>query len=177
MKRVLIILLAAVACMLCEAQEIEKIDKFPTGYINGTYMNKYKSIDGVLYAVGYESDSNWILVRYPAGCRNTTYTVHPNCRRVARGAFQGAAYLKLIYLPETVSYIGEDAFEGCSSLQGIEFGDGSPTAVKDLGVTENEDESDVVARYDLTGKPCSPNDKGVQIQVYSDYSAKAIVVK
>ena len=46
MKRVLIILLAAVACMLCEAQEIEKIDKFPTGYINGTYMNKYKSIDG-----------------------------------------------------------------------------------------------------------------------------------
>ena len=177
MKRILFLLFTAMACLTCMAQEIEKIDKFPTGYINGTYMNKYKSIDGVLYAVGYESVADWILVRYPAGCRNTTYTVHPNCRRIARGAFQGAAYLKVIYLPETVSYIGEDAFEGCTSLQGIEFGDGSPTAIENIDAIENEGEAEVVARYNLSGQPCSPNDKGVQIVVRSDYSAKTIFVE
>ena len=68
-------------------------------------MNKYKTIDGVLYAVGYEGTKDWILVRYPAGSRNTTYNVHPNCRRIARGAFEGAAYLREIYLPETASLV------------------------------------------------------------------------
>ena len=177
MKRVLFLLFATMACLAVKAQEIEKIDKFPTGYVNGTYMNKYKSIDGVLYAVGYESDSNWILVRYPAGSHNTTYTVHPKCRRIARGAFQGAAYLKIIYLPETVSYIGEDAFEGCTSLQGIVFGDDSATAVESIETAENESEAEVVARYNLSGQPCSPNDKGVQIVVRSDYSAKTVLVE
>ena len=90
-----------------KAQEIETTDKFASGYINGTYMNKFKSIDGVLYAVGYEGTKDWILVRYPAGSRNTIYHVHPNCRRIARGAFEGASYLQEIYLPETVSFIGE----------------------------------------------------------------------
>ncbi len=177
MKKVLFLLLAAMVCLAAEAQEIEKIDKFPTGYVNGSYMHKYKSIDGVLYAAGYENVADWILVRYPAGIRTPTYTVHPNCRRIARGAFQGAAYLKAIYLPETVSYIGEDAFEGCTSLQGIYFGEESVTSVESIEAGDDVNEPEVVARYDLSGKPCSPNDKGVQIQVHSDYSAKAVVVE
>lgn len=55
-----------------QAQEIEKVDKFPSGYINGVYMGeaKYKTIDGVLYAVGYEGTKDWILVR------NLNPTVH-----------------------------------------------------------------------------------------------------
>lgn len=55
-----------------QAQEIEKVDKFPSGYINGVYMSeaKYKTIDGVLYAVGYEGTKDWILVR------NLNPTVH-----------------------------------------------------------------------------------------------------
>ena len=121
MKKIITFLLALIMSAAIHAQEIEKIDKFTSGYINGTYMNKYKTIDGVLYAVGYEGTKDWILVRYPAGSRATTYNVHPNCRRIARGAFEGAAYLREIYLPETVSFIGEDAFAGCTSLQGIYF--------------------------------------------------------
>ena len=115
MKKLMTLLMALTMCCAINAQEIEKIDKFASGYINGTYMNKYKTIDGVLYAVGYEGTKDWILVRYPAGSRNTTYNVHPNCRRIARGAFEGAAYLREIYLPETVSFIGEDAFAGRSN--------------------------------------------------------------
>ena len=177
MKKSIILLMALTMCFAVNAQEIEKIDKFASGYINGTYMNKYKTIDGVLYAVGYEGTKDWILVRYPAGSRNTTYNVHTNCRRIARGAFEGAAYLREIYLPETVSFIGEDAFIGCTSLQGIYFGESSPSAVRGIEANEsNKDAAEEVARYNLSGHPCSPNEKGVQIIVYSDFSAQTVIV-
>ena len=170
----LFLLFALMMSAAVKAQEIEKVDKFTSGYINGTYMNKYKTIDGVLYAVGYEGTKDWILVRYPAGCRNTTYTVHQNCRRIARGAFEGAAYLREIYLPETVSFIGEDAFAGCTSLQGIYYGENTPSAVRNVN-DDNGIDADEVARYDLSGRPCSPSDKGIQIIVYSDFTAKTII--
>ena len=177
MRKVLFLLLALVMSTAINAQEIEKIDKFASGYINGTYMNKYKTIDGVLYAVGYEGTKDWILVRYPAGSRNTTYSVHPNCRRIARGAFEGAAYIREIYLPETVSFIGEDAFAGCTSLQGIYFGENMPSAVRGIEspVNSSNGEPEEVARYNLAGRPCLPNEKGIQIIVYSDFSTRTII--
>ena len=177
MKKIITFLLALTMSAAIHAQEIEKIDKFASGYINGTYMNKYKTIDGVLYAVGYEGTKDWILVRYPAGSRATAYTVHPNCRRIARGAFEGAAYLREIYLPETVSFIGEDAFAGCTSLQGIYFDESSPSAVRGIEADGTlTGEAEEVARYNLSGHPCSPNDKGVQIIVYTDYTTRTIIV-
>ena len=177
MRKVVFLLLALITSVASKAQEIEKIDKFASGYINGTYMNKFKSIDGVLYAVGYEGTKDWILVRYPAGSRATAYTVHPNCRRIARGAFEGAAYLREIYLPETVSFIGEDAFAGCTSLQGIYFDESSPSAVRGIEADGTlTGEAEEVARYNLSGHPCNPNDKGVQIIVYTDYTTRTIIV-
>ena len=177
MKKTITVLLALAMSAALHAQEIEKIDKFPSGYINGNYVNKYKTIDGVLYAVGYEGTKDWILVRYPAGCRNITYTVHPNCRRIARGAFEGAAYLREIIIPETVSYIGDDAFAGCTSLQGIYYAESSPSAVRNIDADHADPSADVVevARYDLSGRPCRPTDKGVQIIVFSDFTTKAII--
>ena len=177
MKKIITFLLALTMSSAIHAQEIEKIEKFASGYINGTYMNKYKTIDGVLYAVGYEGTKDWILVRYPAGSRATTYNVHPNCRRIARGAFEGAAYLREICLPETVSFIGEDAFAGCTSLQGIYFDESSPSAVRGIEADGTfTGEAEEVARYNLSGHPCSLNDKGVQIVVYSDYTTRTIIV-
>ncbi len=178
MKKLFTMLLVLVMSTTVNAQEIEKVDKFTSGYINGTYMNKYKTIDGVLYAVGYEGTKDWILVRYPAGSRNTTYNVHPNCRRIARGAFEGAAYLREIYLPETVSFIGEDAFAGCTSLQGIYYGESTPSAVRGIesdGISN--DDAEEVARYNLSGRPCSPNEKGVQIIVYSNFTTKTVILE
>lgn len=177
MKKIITFLLALTMSSAIHAQEIEKIEKFASGYINGTYMNKYKTIDGVLYAVGYEGTKDWILVRYPAGSRATVYNVHPNCRRIARGAFEGAAYLREIYLPETVSFIGEDAFAGCTSLQGIYYNESSSSAVRGIEADGAlTDEAEEVARYNLSGHPCNPNDKGVQIIVYTDYTTRTIIV-
>ena len=178
MRYCLLLLLVFTMSHRGNAQEIETIDKFASGYINGTYMNKFKSIDGVLYAVGYEGTKDWILVRYPAGSRNTVYHVHPNCRRIAKGAFEGASYLQEIYLPETVSFIGEDAFAGCTSLQGIYFDDSSPTVVNTINTTRTRsEEAEEVARYSLSGRPCSANEKGVQIIVYSDFTTKTVIVE
>ena len=136
-----------------KAQEIETTDKFASGYINGTYMNKFKSIDGVLYAVGYEGTKDWILVRYPAGSRNT-------------------------YLPETVSFIGDDAFSGCISLQAIYYEGNDVSAVSGINANTRvyNGEVEEVARYNLSGHPCKPYDKGVQILVYSDFTTKTIIV-
>ena len=103
--------------------------------------------------------------------------MHPNCRRIARGAFEGAAYLREIYLPDTVSFIGEDAFAGCASLQGIYFDESSSSAVRGIDASSTRsEEAEEVARYNLSGHPCSPNDKGVQIIVYSDFTTRTIIV-
>ncbi len=178
MKKITTLLMALTMCATIHAQEIEKLDKFPSGYINGVFMGeaKFKTIDGVLYAVGYEGTRDWILVRYPAGSRNESYAIHPYCRRIARGAFQGAAYLKEIYIPSTVSYIGDDAFAGCTSLQGIYFDDSSPTVVNTISTNRTRsEEAEEVARYNLSGRPCAANEKGVQIIVYSDYTTRTII--
>ena len=177
--RYCLLLLVFMTSLIGKAQEIETIEKFASGYINGTYMNKFKSIDGVLYAVGYEGTKDWILVRYPAGSRNTIYHVNPNCRRIARGAFEGASYLQEIYLPETVSFIGENAFSGCISLQGIYYEGNDVSAVRDITANAKEHNGEVeeVARYNLSGRLCTANDKGVQIIVYSDFSTKTVIVE
>ena len=178
MKNVVLLLVALFEMSITgSAQEIEKTDKFTTGYVNGTYVSKYKTIDGVLYAVGYEGTKDWILVRYPAGSRNTIYTVHPNCRRIARGAFEGAAYLQELYLPETVSFIGEDAFAGCTSLQGIYYDETTPSAVRAIESDHFDADMVEVARYNLSGRPCHPHEKGIQIVVYSNYTTKTVIVE
>lgn len=37
------------------------------------------------------------------------------------------------------------------------------------------DDTDEVARYNLSGRPCTPSDKGVQIIVYSDYTTRTVI--
>ena len=161
MRYCLLLFLFLTMSLKGKAQEIETIDKFASGYINGTYMNKFKSINGV------------------AGSRNTIYHVHPNCRRIARGAFEGASFLQEIYLPETVSFIGDNAFSGCISLQGIYYEGNDVSAVSgtNVNVREYNGEVEEVARYNLSGRLCTANDKGVQIIVYSDFTTKTVIVE
>ena len=94
---------------------------------------------------------------------------------VLLGAFEGAAYLREIYLPETVSFIGEDAFAGCTSLQGIYYGESTPSAVREIEAKGSDNDAEEVARYNLSGRPCSPNENGVQIIVYSDFTTRTVI--
>ena len=96
---------------------------------------------------------------------------------ISESLLSGCSSLTSITIPENVTIIGEDAFAGCTSLQGIYFDESSPSAIRgiDAGSAHSE-EAEEVARYNLSGRPCSPNDKGVQIIVYSDFSTKSIIV-
>jgi hypothetical protein len=186
MKKLLLLVLAVFTCHHTFAQ-LEKTSDYPTGYVTGFYSTiaPFKDIDGVLYSVykydpsGRVIDDYWTLVKYPASRTAETFTVDPRCQRIAKGAFEGARFLKTIIIPNSVSYIGEDAFNGCSSLENIYYGTGHS------GVNETEsdagpgDGGDVreVARYNLQGIRCAPSDKGVQIVVYSDSSTKTVIVE
>ena len=65
----------------------------------------------------------------------------------------------------------------CECLpQEIYYGESTPSAVRGIEANTNGNEDiEEVARYNLSGRPCSPNEKGVQIIVYSDFTTKTII--
>ena len=83
-----------------------------------------------------------------------------------------------ICYPVVDSYVGDNAFDGCTSLQGIYFGDNNTTTTRSIDADRNSTSDDAyeIARYNLSGRPCSPNDKGVQIIVYSDYTTRTTMI-
>lgn len=65
------------------------------------------------------------------------------------------------------------------SLQGIYYEGNDVSAVRAITANAKEQNGEVeeVARYNLSGHPCKPYDKGVQIVVYSDYTTKTIIIE
>ena len=184
-KTILISLLLTVST--AALAQLETKEEYPTGYVTGFYsaINPFQDIDGVLYSVyrynpsGPTVDDFWTLVKYPANRTETTYSVDPRCTRIAKGAFEGARHLKTIYIPSSVSYIGENAFDGCSALENIFYGSTNGINQHPAPEADNGSKDDVreVARYNLQGIACSPTEKGVQIVVFSDYTTKTVIVE
>lgn len=75
--------------------------------------NFYKSNDGVLF-----NKSGTELVAYPAGKRDTSYTIAHNVEKISYRAFSGCK-LKSIIIPKSVTNIGAFAFYGWDSDQTI----------------------------------------------------------
>ena len=130
MKRlVTFVLLVVCATVTLNAQsDVELETDHTTGYIDGKYPPYFQSVDGVLYATA-QYDFGWTLIKYPASKAETEYTILPYTVRIAKGAFQGATALRVINIPSSVKYIGENAFDDCPSLVTLNcYGgkDGSP---------------------------------------------------
>lgn len=164
--------------------ETTKTD-YPTGYVTGFYSvrSPFQDIDGVLYSIykyggnDHVVDDCWTLVKYPASRTADTYTVDSRCQRIAKGAFEGARFLKTIIIPASVSYIGENAFDGCTSLENIFYGNAA-NAVQEVSRHDKDaGEVNEMARYNLQGIRCSPSEKGVQVVVFSDYTTKTVIVE
>ena len=182
MKKILFIIMMTVAAIAATAQvPLEYSSDYATGYIDGAngtsvkFSEKYISVDGVLYSTYSENSDTWTLVRYPSSRPGTTYTVSDNCYRIARGAFQGARNLQVINIPSQVRYIGDNAFEGCTALTAINYGDNA-SAIEAPTIENIAEERQEIARFNLAGQPCSPDEKGLQIIVYSDNTASTVIV-
>ena len=83
----------------------------------------YSSIDGVLF-----DKEQAILLYYPAGKEDNSYTIPNSVTSISGEAFWGCAALEKINIPESVEYIADYAFESCSSLKSITF----PSSLKTL---------------------------------------------
>ena len=78
----------------------------------------YQSIDGVLYSKDGES-----LIRYPQGKVDLSFTVPDGVTDICENAFEGCPHLKEVIISDGVRFIGANAFKWCS-LEEVKF----PTA-------------------------------------------------
>ena len=79
----------------------------------------YRSIDGVLF-----SKDQTILVCYPEGKTETTYTIPEGVTSIGDDAFEYCSSLTSIEIPSSVTSIGYGAFDGCRSLKYNEYDNG-----------------------------------------------------
>ena len=84
----------------------------------------FLDVDGVLF-----SRDRSTLFCYPCGRPGETYSIPAGTECIANYAFEGAAQLKTVRIPDSVFVIEESAFEQCGKLQEIIF----PDSVRFLG--------------------------------------------
>ena len=75
----------------------------------------YQSIDGVLYSKDGES-----LIRYPQGKVDSSFTVPDGVTDIYESAFEDCPHLKEVIIPDSVRFIGGNAFKGCG-LEEVKF--------------------------------------------------------
>ena len=84
----------------------------------------YCSIDGVLF-----NKEQTILILYPAGKTDGSYTIPNSVTSIGDGAFANCTGLTSVEIPNSVTGIGTGAFASCSSLTSIEI----PNSVTSIG--------------------------------------------
>ena len=89
-------------------ESIESIDMLlvPLKTIEVNEHNPYYcSVDGILFSKDMKT-----LIRYPERHDGEKYTVPNGVEVIAKDAFSNCAYLRNVALPDTVTYIGDEAF-------------------------------------------------------------------
>ena len=88
-----------------------------SGYIPLTAINvssgnkNYASVDGVLFNAAKTE-----LILYPAGNKNSSYTIPGTVNSIGDSAFLCSDYLESVTIPKSVTEIGYGAFDGCPDL-------------------------------------------------------------
>ena len=117
---------------------------------NAVYSSQY----GVLF-----SKDGTVLIAYPGG-KTGVYTIPAGVKTLTSGAFAGSKGLTRVVIPDRVTNIGEEAFNGCGALQSIEVSEANPEYSSRDGVLLCKDGRDLVAFPDgkVDGIPSSePN--------------------
>ena len=84
----------------------------------------YSSQDGVLF-----NKDKTVLIQYPIGNTRTSYTIPNSVTYIGVEAFENCDSLTSITIPNSVTYIGVEAFENCDSLTSIII----PNSVTSIG--------------------------------------------
>ncbi len=105
-------------------QGCEKLTSFYCNYggldIADCTINDYaKLVDGVLYTK--LANGKWELKSVPAGNTNPILTVADGTYRIDTYAGNDNKNITVIILPDSLSYIGNYAFNGCENLVTVEF--------------------------------------------------------
>ena len=79
-----------------------------------TKNSKYVSVNGVLY-----NKNKTTLICYPAGKKDKSYKIINSVSSIGNNAFNGCDSLTNITIPNSVTSIGDLAFNGCTSLKSI----------------------------------------------------------
>jgi len=174
MKKLLILLpMICLSSLEMAAQDnLEMKSEFPTGYVKATNPYEFRTIDGVLYAC-YSNGIPYVLVRYPAEAERQTFTIPSTVGRISRGAFQGCKNLKELEIPQSVYYIGDNAFENTSISRFIVTGaDDAASNISAAKATTSE-----MAIYDTAGRKIEKPKPGINIQQMADKSTRKILVE
>lgn len=174
MKKLLILLpMICLSSLEMAAQDnLEMKSEFPTGYVKATNPYEFRTIDGVLYAC-YSNGIPYVLVRYPAEAERQTFTIPSTVGRISRGAFQGCKNLKELEIPQSVYYIGDNAFENASISRFIVTGaDDAASNISAAKATTSE-----MAIYDTAGRKIEKPKSGINIQQMADKSTRKILVE
>ena len=109
----------------------------------------YVADSGVLYGKNVDPDgfetSNGVycLVKYPRNANYTSYTLRPETKAIASGAFSNCENLKTVVLNDGLETISSYAFSWCTSLNTLEI----PFGVTEVGHSAFEG---CLSLYDLT---------------------------
>lgn len=82
------------------------------------------SVDGVLF-----NDDKTVLLCYPRGKKNSSYTIPAGVKMIAPYAFYSCSNLTDISFPDGLETIGQSAFAHCSGLKSVEL----PNSLLDIG--------------------------------------------
>ncbi|MCH5187102.1 MAG: leucine-rich repeat domain-containing protein [Oscillospiraceae bacterium] len=98
----------------------------PAEYVVAEENPYFTAVDGVLF-----SRDKSVLIRYPSGRENESYTVPYGTNELAPHCFRYSKNLKEVILPESVTVLGSRAFNG-SGLERITIPSGALELPRDL---------------------------------------------
>ena len=81
--------------------------------VSNSEYNTYSTLDGVLIAGGQR------IAAYPAGKKDPHYSVPESITSIGNGAFEGSQYLTGITLHENITDLGVMAFRDCKALKQV----------------------------------------------------------